>query len=181
MVIAVVARRAVRYDISYDPQRGRWYLHASWKTTPHPRPGSMNCAGGGARGGPQRRSCGRLCARQVGQSDRCTSDHPRRHRRVEDFTAGWSGAHSDNRLARPRPAAELLGDRGGEPRLCRRARYRARDSRQGQTGQAIAPHRGRDPHSPVSGSAGGDGRPARHRGDRGGPRLYQPMGQPALA
>ncbi len=27
----VAARRAVRYDISYDPDRGRWYLDASWK------------------------------------------------------------------------------------------------------------------------------------------------------
>ncbi|MGH3524079.1 MAG: hypothetical protein ACRDU4_14980, partial [Mycobacterium sp.] len=32
----VVARRAVRYDISYEPGRGRWYLDASWKTTPDP-------------------------------------------------------------------------------------------------------------------------------------------------
>ena len=34
----VAARRAGRYDISYDPQRGRWYLDASWKTTPEPPP-----------------------------------------------------------------------------------------------------------------------------------------------
>jgi hypothetical protein len=27
----VTARRAVRYDISYDPAKGRWYLDASWK------------------------------------------------------------------------------------------------------------------------------------------------------
>jgi IS605 OrfB family transposase len=32
----VAARRAVRYDISYDPDRDRWYLDASWKTTPEP-------------------------------------------------------------------------------------------------------------------------------------------------
>ncbi|MDT5182315.1 MAG: hypothetical protein QOI29_473 [Mycobacterium sp.] len=32
----VAARRAVRYDISYDPDRGRWYLDASWKTSPEP-------------------------------------------------------------------------------------------------------------------------------------------------
>src|SRR5258707_314522 len=30
------ARRAIRYDLSYDPARGRWYLDASWKTTPPP-------------------------------------------------------------------------------------------------------------------------------------------------
>jgi hypothetical protein len=27
----VVSRRAVRYDITHDPTRNRWYLHASWK------------------------------------------------------------------------------------------------------------------------------------------------------
>jgi IS605 OrfB family transposase len=32
------ARLAVRYDIGYDPARGRWYLDASWKTSPEPMP-----------------------------------------------------------------------------------------------------------------------------------------------
>ena len=32
------ARQAVRYDISYDPGRGRWYLDASWTTCPAPVP-----------------------------------------------------------------------------------------------------------------------------------------------
>ena len=32
----VAGRRAVRYDISYDPVRDRWYLDASWTTTPEP-------------------------------------------------------------------------------------------------------------------------------------------------
>jgi len=31
-VAAQAATGAVRYDISYDPARGRWYLDASWKT-----------------------------------------------------------------------------------------------------------------------------------------------------
>ena len=31
-------RRAVRYDITFDPARERWYLDASWKTTPEPAP-----------------------------------------------------------------------------------------------------------------------------------------------
>jgi hypothetical protein len=34
----VSARHAVRYDIRYDPQRGRWYLDASWKATPEQTP-----------------------------------------------------------------------------------------------------------------------------------------------
>jgi IS605 OrfB family transposase len=31
-------RRAVRYDITFDPTRGRWYLDASWTTAPEPAP-----------------------------------------------------------------------------------------------------------------------------------------------
>jgi IS605 OrfB family transposase len=34
----VAARQAVRYDISYDPGRRRWYLDASWATSPAPAP-----------------------------------------------------------------------------------------------------------------------------------------------
>jgi hypothetical protein len=34
----VAGRQAVRYDISYDPRRGRWYLDASWKARPEPVP-----------------------------------------------------------------------------------------------------------------------------------------------
>ena len=34
----VAARQAVRYDITYDPGRGRWYLDASWQTSPGPVP-----------------------------------------------------------------------------------------------------------------------------------------------
>jgi IS605 OrfB family transposase len=32
--VRVTGRRAVRYDISYDSSRGRWYLDASWKHDP---------------------------------------------------------------------------------------------------------------------------------------------------
>jgi hypothetical protein len=32
----VAARRAVRYDISYDAERDRWYLDASWRLIPEP-------------------------------------------------------------------------------------------------------------------------------------------------
>lgn len=34
----VADRHAVRYDISYDPNRRRWYLHASWTASPEPVP-----------------------------------------------------------------------------------------------------------------------------------------------
>ena len=66
MVGERAARQAVRYDISYDPDRGRWYLDASWKTSPAPMPELEDLRGrAGAGGGPQRRSCGRMCARRL--------------------------------------------------------------------------------------------------------------------
>jgi hypothetical protein len=37
-VAAQAASGAVRYDISHDPARGRWYIDASWKTAPAPVP-----------------------------------------------------------------------------------------------------------------------------------------------
>jgi IS605 OrfB family transposase len=37
-VAAQAATGAVRYDIGFDPARGRWYLDASWKAAPHPTP-----------------------------------------------------------------------------------------------------------------------------------------------
>src|SRR5262249_42419331 len=37
-VAAQAATGAVRYDISHDPESGRWYLHASWRTTCTPTP-----------------------------------------------------------------------------------------------------------------------------------------------
>jgi hypothetical protein len=37
-VAAQTESGAVRYDISYDPQKNRWYLDASWKTPDRPAP-----------------------------------------------------------------------------------------------------------------------------------------------
>jgi hypothetical protein len=37
-VAAQTATGAVRYDISWDPVRDRWYLDASWRTSPGPAP-----------------------------------------------------------------------------------------------------------------------------------------------
>ena len=37
-VAAQAASGAVRYDISHDPARGRWYIDASWRTAPAPAP-----------------------------------------------------------------------------------------------------------------------------------------------
>jgi hypothetical protein len=34
----VASASAVRYDVTHDPQRDRWYLHASWKVAPEATP-----------------------------------------------------------------------------------------------------------------------------------------------
>jgi hypothetical protein len=46
-VAAQAATGAVRYDISLDPDRGRWYLHASWKVDPGPAPTVAEAVAGG--------------------------------------------------------------------------------------------------------------------------------------
>jgi len=42
----VAGRRAVRYDIHLDPGKGRWYLDASWTTTPESAPTLDQLRGG---------------------------------------------------------------------------------------------------------------------------------------
>jgi IS605 OrfB family transposase len=42
----VGGRRAVRYDLIYDPGRDRWYIDASWKTAPEPAPALDELRGG---------------------------------------------------------------------------------------------------------------------------------------
>lgn len=42
----VAGRRAVRYDIVFDPGRGRWYLDASWTIAPEPVPALDDLRGG---------------------------------------------------------------------------------------------------------------------------------------
>ncbi|MCX5611157.1 hypothetical protein OHB39_26895 [Streptomyces sp. NBC_00047] len=45
----VTANQAVRYDITHDPVRGRWYLDASWSTPKAVRPTPDELTAGGAR------------------------------------------------------------------------------------------------------------------------------------
>ncbi|MCX5375129.1 hypothetical protein [Streptomyces sp. NBC_00091] len=45
----VTANRAVRYDITHDPERGRWYLNASWATEKAALPTPVELVATGAR------------------------------------------------------------------------------------------------------------------------------------
>ena len=44
-VAAQAVTGAVRYDISWDPARGRWYIDATWKTAPAPAPSAGRSCG----------------------------------------------------------------------------------------------------------------------------------------
>ena len=168
----VAARRAVRYDIIFDPDRGRWYLDASWKTTPEPAPDLEELrTGPGARRGSQRRPPRRLCPRRVGQPGRRTGQHRRWS------PPGWRRPAVMGGCGRPSPLCSTTpsnttvrrswwristsptrGPPGGKPWAAANAES-----------DCAAPW----PVSPPRGSATrltAHGRPPRHRRDRGGRR-----------
>ena len=72
-------------------------------------------------------------------------------------------------------------DRDREPGLRRRPGHRPRNPRPRTTRQTAAPHRSGIPTARFRDPADRHGGPPRHRGDRGGPGLHQPLGQSALA
>jgi hypothetical protein len=79
----VAARRAVRYDMSYDCSRGRWYLDASWKhdtTQMAPSIDELRTGRPGPGCRSQRRSPRRVAARRTGEPGRGSDHDPRRHR-----------------------------------------------------------------------------------------------------
>jgi hypothetical protein len=177
----VTARRAVRYDISYDPARGRWYLDASWKANPEPAPELDDVRTGPVLGVD-------LNADHVAACVLDSSGNPIGEPvTIAVETAGLGASRRDGRVrghqhaAGPGPSAELLGDRGGEPRLRRRARHRARNPGSRQARETVAPHRRRHTHRKVPHPADRHGRAAWGRDHRGGPGLHQPLGRPALA
>ena len=67
----VAGRRAVRYDIRFDADRGRWYLDATWTLAPAPAPERGSAARrAGSRGRSECRPFGLLRAGPLGQPGR---------------------------------------------------------------------------------------------------------------
>ncbi len=177
----VAGRRAVRYDISYDPDRDRWYLDASWAATPEP-PASLEQLRAQPVLGVDLNADHLACCVLDG-SGNPVGDPTSIAVYTEGLAASrprWAGARSDHRPARPRPARRLCGGRGGEPGFRRRPRDRARNPGPRCARETAAPHHRRHPHPAIPCPAHRDGGAARRRGDRGGPGLHQPLGQPAL-
>jgi IS605 OrfB family transposase len=88
----VNARRAVRYDVSYDPARGRWYLDASWHIDPAPPPDLNQLRGGPVLGVDLNDGHLAVCVldgagNPVGEPGT-----------IEVTTAGWAASRRDGRL-----------------------------------------------------------------------------------
>ena len=96
----VAARQAVRYDISYDPDRGRWYLDASWNTAPQPVPGLDDLRAGPVLGADLNADHLAACVldrsgNPIGEPVTIAVDTAG----LASVTARWAGARGDHRAA----------------------------------------------------------------------------------
>jgi hypothetical protein len=157
----VAGRRAVRYDISYDPAKDRWYLDASWKHDVAAEPPSLGGLRTGSVLGVDLNADHLACCVLDGSGNPVggAGVDPRADGWYARILPGWPGAGGDHRLAQPERPTELLGSGNREPRLRRRPRHRPRHDGSRAAGETVPPHRGRDPHREVPQPADCDGGP----------------------
>ena len=175
----VAARQAVRYDLSYDPGRGRWYLDGPGKPGPEPVPALEEWRAGRVLGVDL--NDGHLGAGVLDGSGNPIGAPVS----IEVDTAGLRASRRDGRV---RAALTDLLDHAHQhhcsavavenPRLRRRARHRPGNPGPRTTRQAAAPHGSRSSHRQVLHPADRDGQPPRDRRDRGGPRPTPAAGVP---
>jgi len=176
----VTARQAVRYDISYDAERDRWYLDASWTLTPEPAPELDELRAGRVLGVDLNADHLATCVldragNPIGEPTT-----------IPVATAGLSASRRDGRV---RAAISMLLDHA-EQQQCSAVVVENLDfADAGATGRETLGRGARGKklrrtvaaHPQVPHPAHRHGRPPRQRRDRGGCRLHQQMGQPALA
>ena len=167
----VAGRSAVRYDISYDPAKDRWYLDASWTHDVTAEAPPIEDLRGSAVLAVDLNADHLACCVPDASGNPVGAPFS-----IPIETAGLPAS----RRARLRRAAELFGGGDREPRLRRRPRHRPRHHGPRAAGQTVPPHRGRHPHREVPHPADRDGGPSGDRGDRSGPGLYEQVGCPAL-
>jgi hypothetical protein len=145
------ARRAVRYDISYDPAKDRWYLEASWTHDVPAAPPPIEALRAGPVLGVDLNADHLACCvldpsgNPVGQPVSIPVE-----------TAGLPAARRDGRV---RAAITALLNRSAqhncsavvieESRLRRRPRHRPRHPGPWAAGQTVPPHRRGHPHREV--------------------------------
>jgi hypothetical protein len=177
----VAGRQAVRYDISFDPERGRWYLDASWMIRPEPVPRLDDLRTGRVLGVDLNAEHVATCVLD------CSGNPIGEPGTVAVETAGLRASRRDGRVRAAITSLLDHAERAGcgavviENLDFADARARPRNPGARQARKATAPHGRRDPHREVSGPVGRHGCPARHRRDRGRSGLHQPLGRPAPA
>ena len=183
-VAAQAATGAVRYDISYDPARGRWYLDASWKVPPAPDrvPGRAAAVPGrGRRRQPRpprrrRHRGGRQHPRRPGHHSpgpgRAAVRHPRR---------APAGGHQQPDRDRPGRRCPRHRHRGPRLRPGPRRRTRTRWPAGPRAAGGAGPSGARSPGSPPASSATGWSRWPATRACRSSSSIppTPPAGQPS--
>ena len=178
----VAARRAVRYDISYDPERGRWYLDASWKTSPEPVPSLDELRTGRVLGVDL--NDGHLAAWVLDVSGNPIGEPVS----IEVDTAGLPASRRDGRV---RAAITDLLDHAQQHNCSAvvvenlnfaDARATGRETLgRGQRGKRLRRTVAGIPTARFRTRLTGMASPPRDRRDRGGPGLHQPLGCSPLA
>jgi hypothetical protein len=112
------AHRAVRYDIVYEPDRGRWYIDASWSsdTAVLPSPQEIRSFGERILGVDLNLTTWPRTSLTRTQPGRRAHHRTHRHHRP-GIAAGWSPSCGDHRTRHRRPRASLRGSRDREPGL----------------------------------------------------------------
>ena len=179
-VAAQAASGAVRYDISHDPARGRWYIDASWKAAPVPAPSLEDLRPHPVLAADLNH--GHLAAQAV-TPDGNPSGPPVT---IPLALAGLPASQRDGRLRAAISSLTCLARQRG----CRAVMIEDLDftdareqGREHYGSRPSADRRGRGFRRLVAGIPTGnpgppdpDGRQRRHLSDRGEPRLHLPLG-----
>ena len=183
-VAAQAATGAVRYDIHFDPARGRWYLDASWRAPARPFPGISELRESPVVAADM--NAGHLAAWVVSPDGNPVGTPVT----IPLVLAGLPASTRDGRVRAA--ITTLIGiarDHGAQAVAVEDlnftdARQQGREkngNRPSRGRQAVPRTRRRHPDREVPGTAGADDiqrRAARHRC---GPGLHVPLGGPALA
>jgi hypothetical protein len=178
----VATRRAVRYDITFDPTRDRWYLRASWKTRPDPVPELGDIRGWPVLGVDL--NADHLAACVLDSSGNPIGEPVT----IAVHTAGFRASRRDGRVRAAISALLDLAQRHNCAAIVAEnldfadARATGRETLgRGKRGKRLRRTVAGIPTAKFRTPADRHGHPPRDRRDRGGPGLHQPLGRPALA
>lgn len=147
----ISAGAPVRYDITYDPGRGRWYLDASWSTVkkgqqvPTPTLDTLRQHPVLAVDVNADHLAAWILDPCGNPSGAPRTPHPAPGTgRAADRDPGCPGTRGHLATRPPRPTARLRGTGDREPGLHRRPHHRPGESGPGTARESLPPRRGRD-------------------------------------